>query len=199
MMVGASGASITATYRNIADVVAGVDRWEVEYLVSGHAFGAGEGFTVYFDFSGYSNLEVPPLPTHPGWDVLLVQPETLPVGLDGLHDGLAVVANPPVGDPFVVRFDWSGAGRPGSQTFEIYLSDPFSVLEEGQTSVVYAPSDPGVPDSGATHLQLGMGAMMLFAWAQWIRGTRASGHWALAQSGEDGTVTRHEGNDFPNP
>lgn len=180
-MSSIEAASITATLRNLADVVPGEDRWEAEYLISGYSFGLGEGFTIFFSFSGYSNLETPALPAHPGWDLLLIQPERVPVGLDGLHDGLASVANPPVGDPFVVRFDWDGAGRPGSQLFEIYLVDPFAVLEEGNTSVVYGPPDPGVPDAGATHLPLGIGVTMLFAWARWGRRARAGGEWALAQ------------------
>jgi hypothetical protein len=100
-------------------------------------FNKDYGFTIYFDYGLYADLEDPPPPVNPHWDPIVLQPDTqLPD--DGMYDALALVDNASLADPFVVSFVWLGSGVPGSQAFDVY--DPgFEVVESGQTAPAAAP------------------------------------------------------------
>lgn len=112
------------------------DLWQVSYQVSGKAFSAGEGFTIYFPATHYSDLALQSGPT--GWDVLTIQPNPYvgTVEFPGFLDALALVDDPPLSDPFVIRFHWMGGGVPGPQDFQTYsLAGSFQITGTGNVAV----------------------------------------------------------------
>lgn len=142
-MVGAAEAAIITTqFADLPDTVPGQDLWQGSYSVSGMSFAAGQGFTVYYEYDKYRDLASVVPPDHPGWDLLVIQPD---LGLpdDGFFDGLALVANPSLTDPFVVSFVWLGGPiGPGQQPFEIYdTSGGFNVIGAGTTTPIPEPSE----------------------------------------------------------
>lgn len=120
-------------------------------------------FTIFFDRSLFSNLSVVATPA--GWDdAFVAQPETGPVVFD---DGFFDVLSAPgfeIGPAallggFRVRFDFLGAGTPGSQLFDIIGADGFTPVFSGIT----IPRRVAVPEPGglallALGLVLGLGA-----------------------------------------
>ena len=136
--------TILSAVADLPDEIAGDDLWQARYRVSGFDFDVDHGFTIEFDRSLYSQLELPAAPLSPDWDILVLQPD---LGLpdDGIYDALALVDGASLGITFVVDFVWLGAGEPGAQPFEIY-GPGFVTLEVGITTV----PDPGMPlSSGA--------------------------------------------------
>jgi len=114
--------------------------WEYSYTVNNDTLGIDiDEFTVYFDSGDYTNLS---LPSAPGtWDPLAVQPDNF-MNNNGFYDALALSGGIAAGismGGFSVRFDYLGAGTPGSQLFEIVDPSDFSILDSGQTSVIPVP------------------------------------------------------------
>lgn len=107
----------------------GGNLWQYDYVITGGTFDAQQGFAVSFDGSLYEDLQAV-LPSPLGWDVLLINPDTV-LPSDGLYDALAQVDNPSFVGPFSVSFTWLGSAgaAPGSQAFEVYQSDDSGVLE----------------------------------------------------------------------
>ena len=136
-----SGSAFAVTIKYLAtdlsDTTVGEDLWQYDYFVSGYTFGAGQGFTVFFDFNDYLNLESPPSGVNADWDVISIQPDA---GLtsDGFYDGLALVNSPSLADAFSLTFVWDSAGSPSSQPFVIYDTN-FATLESGDTVIVPEP------------------------------------------------------------
>jgi len=122
---------------DLADVDVGEDLWEYSYYFSGYDFGAGQGFSIYFEPQLYKSLQNPRPSSSLDWNMIVVQPDVL-LSAAGFLDGLALVNQPPTGAPFQVSFVWLGQGAPGEQPFEIYDVN-FQTLSSG-ASVVPEPS-----------------------------------------------------------
>jgi len=135
----AGALSIDANLTNLADTVAGQDLWNASFTLSSGVFQVDQGFTIYFDHLDYSDISAPLAPIPPGWDVLSIQPDPL-LSAPGFLDGLALVNNPTLLQPFSVNFVWHGAGDPGTQPFETYsLAGGFAVTGSGQTTTGMIP------------------------------------------------------------
>lgn len=79
-------------------------------------------------------------------------------GLPATYDVLSLSGGIPVGGTvsgFVVRFTWLGQGVPGSQPFQIYNPNNFSLLQSGSTSVDATPI-PTVSTIGLSALAVGL-------------------------------------------
>ena len=131
----ARGLAINANLTNLADPVAGQDLWNASFTLSSGVFQANQGFTIYFD-SLYSDLSAPQSPIPAGWDVLSIQPDPI-LAAPGFLDGLALVNNPTLLQPFSVNFVWHGTVAPGPQRFETYkLTGGFAITDRGLTTTV---------------------------------------------------------------
>lgn len=128
--------AISIVYKavDLTDVNPNEDLWQYTYWVKDYTFDTGYGFTIYFDYQLYSNLEDPPPAVNSDWDPIVWQPD-LSLPDDGAYDALALVDNASLTDPFVISFVWLGSGSPGAQHFEVY--DPsFNIVASGQTAPV---------------------------------------------------------------
>lgn len=118
------------------------DLWQYHYQISDRIFQANEGFNIHFAPGLYRDLELSPPPPNGDWDVISLQPDPLLPAPGGL-DGLALVNSASLSDIFTINFIWLGAGKPGSQPFEIYALDGNGnlkpILENGQTSTSVIP------------------------------------------------------------
>jgi hypothetical protein len=128
---------------DLSDHVPGDDRWRYNYLVTGFMFSPDQGFTISFDIDRYRDLEIPSTFVNNDWDVLVFQPDpNLPA--DGAYDALALVNGASLQSTFPVDFIYLGAGRPGSQRFDISQFDSggnlVAVLESGFTTLIPEPS-----------------------------------------------------------
>jgi hypothetical protein len=141
---------------DLPDTVPGEDRWAYQYFVSGFTFEADHGFSIEFDASLFADLQDPPPPVHPDWDVVVFQPDAA-LDSPGLYDALALTDGASLDDPFVVAFTWlGGTPAPGSQPFAVNAFDAsglLTVLETGTT----VPLVQTVPEP-VTALLLAMGA-----------------------------------------
>lgn len=140
---------------DLANPPSGDDLWECTYFVSGETFNANVGFTIYFDYVLFSDLEDPP-PAISGWDILTFQPEPF-LEDDGVYDALALVDAAPLDGPFTVRFFWLGDGVPGSQAFDFYEYDPLS------DTVETVGSGQTVPGPGSFLALLALGGLSVGA------------------------------------
>lgn len=102
-------------------------------------------FTSYFSETDYANLEV--LASPAAWDSLVVQPDLGIPAAGYLDSQLLIPANGLTAGQsqggFVVKFNYLGAGAPGSLPFEI-RDENFNVLASGQTTVVPEPARWGM-------------------------------------------------------
>ena len=64
--------SIAFTVTNLADTTPGQDLWQFTYTLDGFVFGAGQGFTIFFERSLFTLLQTPPPLVNGGWDLLTV-------------------------------------------------------------------------------------------------------------------------------
>jgi hypothetical protein len=148
---------------DLTDVVAGEDRWKYRYQVSDFAYPAGYGFDIFFrkvDGFRFGDLENPPPAPNGDWDVITIQPDPL-LPDDGRYDAVALVDNPSLADFFTVQFVWRGAGKPGSQKFEVF-DGGFAVLQTGQT----IPLDQTVPEPGTLGLAAVGAGGLLTGWGR---------------------------------
>lgn len=130
--------SIVYEATDLSDITPGEDLWQYTYWLSDYTFNTGYGFTIYFDYQLYSNLEDPPPAVNSDWDLIVWQPDPF-LPDDGAYDAMALVNNASLADPFTVRFVWLGSGTPGDQYFEVYdLS--FNTVASGQTAPVPEPA-----------------------------------------------------------
>ncbi|MFO1429492.1 MAG: PEP-CTERM sorting domain-containing protein [Candidatus Competibacteraceae bacterium] len=117
----ANALTIQFTATDLTDTTLGQDLWQYSYTVSDGPVNANDGFTIYFDYHLYSDLQDPPPVPNGDWD-----PETGPTSIsppaNGLYDALALVDGASLADSFTVAFVWlGGAGTtPGSQPLETY-------------------------------------------------------------------------------
>ena len=130
----ARAVEIAYTAVDLADAQPGVDRWLYRYQLDEFLYGAGYGFTVYFDPDLYAELDAGALAPDQ-WDPVVADPD-VNLGAYGYYDVEARVSAPSVATAFTVSFRWLGAGTPGPQPFEVREPDPsFDVVESGTTVV----------------------------------------------------------------
>jgi hypothetical protein len=153
----ASAAIIEYRATDLANVAPGDDLWRYEYFVSGVAFVADQGFSVYFGPALYASLGHAPASPDPDWDVITVQPDSV-LPSDGFYDAFALANAPSLVAPFVLTFHWQGGpgAQPGSQAFTINQFDAqglATVLDSGRTVPLRVP---GVPEPSSA-LLVGVG------------------------------------------
>jgi len=115
-----------------------------------------EEFTIWFGYGLYDNLALATPPVLPlgGWDETVIQPEPV-LEDDGAYDARALTGGIEVGwtdGPFVVAFDWLGAGEPGSQFYEIINPLTLETIDSGMTKLIPEPT---------TLVLLGLGGLVL--------------------------------------
>lgn len=168
-----SAATIKYTAINLTDLEADKDLWRYQYEVSGYDFKADDGFSIYFEYDLFQDLQDPePIldPISPTWDALVEERALNEVGgvtSPGIYDVLSFYSsgNAPLDVIFGVNFVWLGSGTPGSQAFEIYhldLDNPIETLDADGNPLppTYPPivdfsgdTEP-VPDAGSTAVAL---------------------------------------------
>jgi hypothetical protein len=169
------GLSTTIQYQ-ATDINPTVGLWQYNYFVSDTTFTVNEGFTIFFDYHSFSNLQNPQPAASSDWNAIALQPD-LNLPDNGAYDALALVNNPPLTATFQVQFDWFGSGAPGSQPFTINQFDSagnlVTVLETGNTVPLTPPSTVPEPRAGLLFI-VGAGALLLSR-----RGRRCS-TWLIA-------------------
>jgi len=110
--------------------------WQYNYFVSGRTFSTDQGFTIFFDYRRYTQLQSPPPAINPNWNSIVLQPD-LNLPDNGAYDALALVSGASLADAFRVSFIFLGSGNPDSQPFTIDQFDAagnlLQVLETGNT------------------------------------------------------------------
>ena len=123
---------------NLADTTPGENLWQYSYTVEDYSFDMDYGFTIYFDYLLYSDLEDPAPYVNDDWDPIVWQPDTA-IPDDGAYDALALEDVASLADSFDVSFVWLGSDVPGSQFFEVYDPD-FNIIRSGETAPVPEPA-----------------------------------------------------------
>jgi hypothetical protein len=124
--------SLRYTVTDLPDGASG-DLWEYSYYFSGFDFQASQGFSIYFDYPFYQDLQNVRPSSSTDWNMIAVQRDVL-LQAPGYLDGLALVNAPVFQGPFQVAFVWLGVGVPGAQNFDIYDSN-FQPIFSGTTMV----------------------------------------------------------------
>jgi len=128
---------ITYEAQDLTDTTVGEDLWQYTYNVSDHNFSADTGFSIYFDYTLYNDIQDPAPSVNADWDILTLQPDLF-LPDDGIYDAYALIDNASLADSFIVNFVWLGRNIPTSQAFELYDSS-FNVIESGFTNSAIAP------------------------------------------------------------
>jgi hypothetical protein len=125
-------ATITYTATDLVDNLPGQDVWQYRYTANG-SFVAFGGFDVFFDASLYSLLQDPAPAVNNDWSINITQPiPALPAA--GIYTATAFSSTPSLANEFTLNFVWLGAGRPGSQSFDVF-DDTFLIIDQGSTSL----------------------------------------------------------------
>ena len=131
-------ATIIYTATDVADSTPGEDIWQYSYTPGDFVFTVGQGFTIVFDRTLFSQIQSPPTFVNSDWDLLTIQRDQ-PLASDGFYDALALRNAPSLADPFQVKVVWLGTGAPATQPFTIYDAN-FQPIAQGQTTSVPEPS-----------------------------------------------------------
>ena len=147
---------------DLADVLPGEDLWQYEYRIAGRTFEENEGFSTYFDFLLYADLQ--PEAANADWDPIAIAPDP-ELQSDGFYDVVATIAGATLDDAFLVRFIWLGdpGTAPGAQPFTINRYDAegnLSILERGQTEPSQEQPAPVPEPSTLTLITIGALAML---------------------------------------
>jgi len=132
--------------------------WQYTYNVSDNNFSADTGFSIYFDYNLYSNIQDPAPFVNSDWDILTLQPDLL-LPDDGVYDAYALADNASLADSFTINFVWLGGNAPLEQSFEIYDSN-FNITESGFTQSANIPPPNSVPEPQGIFL-IGIGLIGL--------------------------------------
>jgi len=129
--------AITIRYEvvNLPDTVPGEDLWQYTYHVSDHTFSEGHGFTIYFSHATVDQVETPPPAVNADWELVVWQPD-FNIPDDGAYNAVSVTSNvdgASLADGFTVSFVRLGAVKPDSQFFDVFVKEPFQLLETGVT------------------------------------------------------------------
>ena len=150
----------------------GGNLWEYQYHVFGFTGQTDRGFDIFFPASQYQNGDIQQNPVAPtaDWDVLTVQPDILfdPQNPhDGFYESFALVDVPSTLATFNVSFNWRGAGKPGSQYFQVF--DASFVVQEDGFTVPFSPGNkgPSVPEPATLWLVIGA-----VPWLTWFKGKK---------------------------
>lgn len=143
---GAAALTVTYTMFDLTDSAPEIDRWQVTYHVTG-SLNAFEGFNVLFSPTDFVGLTVESVPS--GWFTYTIGPDLI-FAADGIFSASTDGTGALPAD-FVVSFDWTGSGTPGSQSYEIF-DDSFNVVAASAT--LPAAIDPGnpLPEPGSLFL-----------------------------------------------
>lgn len=137
---GARAAAITYQTTSL-----GGAEWRYDYTLQGSVPAGGvEGLTIYFDFGLFGPIQNLVAPAD--WDPLVVRVDT-GIPSDGFLDLLSlngVLQGALIPVSFSIDVQYLGAGAPGAQRYELYVTDPFAVVAAGQTqSAVTVIPEPG--------------------------------------------------------
>lgn len=131
----AAATSIVYQASDLADTVAGQDRWQYTYHVSG-TFNPFDSIWLLFDSSRAASLR-PLSQPDASWLVGAVDP-IASIPADGIFTAQPMTGGAVASAPFVVEFVRLGGEVPGAQAFEIY-DGTFALLGEGLTSPIPEP------------------------------------------------------------
>jgi hypothetical protein len=133
-LFGGSAQATTINYTavDLANTLPGQDLWQYRYTVNG-SFVAFGGFDVFFDASLYTLLQDPAPAVNSDWSVVITPPDA-GLGTSGLYTATALSGTPSLANAFTLNFVWLGAGRPDSQTFDVF-DDNFLTVEQGSTTL----------------------------------------------------------------
>ena len=142
----ALSSTASAAYISADLVRAGAHTWDVNFTVSADPGQVVEAFTVYFDWTQVSNLQVWGTPLD--WDSLVIQADSALMA-DGFFDTLALatgISDPKAPGGFVARFDWADDAGPTGLRYTV--NDPlyFDVLQVGTIDLSAGGSDGSIPE-----------------------------------------------------
>lgn len=141
LSVAGAGANAAAIVYQATSL--GASDWRYDYTVQGAAPAGGfDGLTIYFDASLFGAIHNVVVPSD--WDPLLVQVDP-GIPSDGFVDLLnlnSILQGSLSSFSFSVDVVYLGAGAPGAQRFELYIADPFTVVEEGRTAAALTVPEP---------------------------------------------------------
>lgn len=152
----------------------GSDLWRYDYtLVNSAGSPSFDEFTVYFDLPDAQKIIAFTAPV--GWNALVVPVDpNLPASgfFDAVHIAGVIAAGSGTSG-FSVEFRAAAGVSPGTQRFELVVSDPFQVVASGITTAVPEPSSYALMLAGLGVLTLGARVQARSAGA--ARGTGAAG------------------------
>lgn len=162
----ACSAALPAQATTIAYEVNAAAPASQSYVYTYHLTGqflAGSAVNLLFDATNFANVSVDSgslSGIQLDWLVLDGAIEPLPaLPADGLLQLLALADIQEAGGTFRVAFDWSGAGSPGAQAFE--LIDSLGNPSLSAVTTAYAPPDPNAVPEPGTLLLFPAGALIL--------------------------------------
>jgi hypothetical protein len=167
----AGSAAMPAQATTIAYEVSAVPSASQSYVYTYHLsgqFGDGDTLNLLFDAAHFANVSLDwssLAGVKPDWLALDGAVEPLPLlPADGLLQLLALAEIHETDGTFRIAFDWSGAGLPGAQPFEL-IDSAGNLFLTGVTTG-FTPTDPNeVPEPG-TVLLLAGGAIVLLRHAR---------------------------------
>lgn len=124
------------------------NQWRYDYTINNPTPAlAFDEVTIYFAEGVYELLTDATAPA--GWDALAIDPDS-GIPADGFYDVLNLAGLLGDGETvtgFSVSFNFLGAGTPGAQSFDLILSQDFSITYSGRTAAFGTPGQVPEPTS----------------------------------------------------
>ena len=120
----------------------GGSTWDASFTVGADPGQTVEAFSVYFDWTKVSNLQVWASPGD--WDNLVVQADGA-LASDGYYDALALadgITDTKVLGGFIARFDWADSNGPTALRFTINDPLTFAQIEQGVAALTNDGAGP---------------------------------------------------------